>query len=178
MNKKNLMFAFAIALATANGFAEMTAHLSQVKIVKNGDQELRQSADLMKPGEIIEYTVVYINPDKATVKNLKATLPVPAGMEFMPATAAPKEVEVSTDGTTFGKFPILRKEKDRDGKEVEKPVRLSEYRFLRWSLGDLNAGSSKTVAARMKLNDVPPVSAAKTMAPSRKLTRPSRLNFR
>lgn len=38
-----------------------------------------------------------------------------------------------------------------DGRTARREVPASEYRFLRWNLGDLPAGSTRTVRARMQL---------------------------
>jgi hypothetical protein len=39
-----------------------------------------------------------------------------------------------------------------DGKELREPVPLSEYRALRWQVGQLGAGKSVQFAARAKVD--------------------------
>jgi len=46
------------------------------------------------------------------------------------------------DGITFAAFPLRRPVRQPDGTVIEQPIPWSEYRALRWSIGDLNAGKS------------------------------------
>jgi hypothetical protein len=45
----------------------------------------------------------------------------------------------------------MRPVKQPDGTVIQQPVPWSEYRALRWSVGDLDAGKSVTVSARARL---------------------------
>jgi hypothetical protein len=90
-----------------------------------------------------------------------ATLPVPHGMEFLPSTASPVRVMASTDGANFAAVPLMRKVHKADGTVDEQPVPVSEYRFLRWNLGELPAGAGKNVSARMRLTGPAAVAAAR-----------------
>jgi uncharacterized repeat protein (TIGR01451 family) len=132
-------------------FAEVTVQLTASKVVKTTGKETLEPADKMKPGETVEYKAVYKNSDSKTVRDLKADLPVPAGMQFVPNTATPAAPMASTDGVTYSKLPLIRKVKGSDGQMHDEPVPVSEYRSLRWELGELPAGASKTVSARMLL---------------------------
>jgi hypothetical protein len=38
-----------------------------------------------------------------------------------------------------------------DGKRESRPVPLSEYRYLRWNLGELKPGAQAVVTARMRM---------------------------
>lgn len=80
-----------------------------------------------------------------------ATLPVPEGaMSYLAGSAAPKAVQASLDGKTFAPLPLTR-EVMRKGLRVVERVPASEYRFLRWNLGDLAPGQAVTVSSRMKV---------------------------
>jgi uncharacterized repeat protein (TIGR01451 family) len=145
----------------AAAFGQVTAEMSASKVVVQDQKEVMNSAQQARPGDVIEYSVVYRNHDKSTAKTVMATLPVPHGMEFLPKTASPAQLTASTDGVHFAALPLMRKVKKADGTMQEQMVPYSEYRFLRWSLGDMAAGSSKNVSARMRIVDVAPVMAAK-----------------
>ncbi|HEY7402040.1 MAG TPA: hypothetical protein VIB39_00835 [Candidatus Angelobacter sp.] len=131
--------------------AEVKVELKASKIVVVNGAEQKQSADKAKPGEIIEYVAEYRNTAKTSVSNVVATLPVPPGMEYVPDTAEPAQVMASTDDHNYSPVPLKRSVRGADGKMVEQLVPFSEYRSLRWKLGDIQGGASKSVKARMKV---------------------------
>lgn len=131
--------------------AEVKVVLTASKIVLVNGVEERQSADKAKPGDIIEYIAEYRNTSKTPVSNVVATLPVPSGMEYIPETADPTPVLASTDEHNYAPVPLKRMVRGADGKMVEQQVPYSEYRSLRWKLGDLGGEASKSVKARMKV---------------------------
>ena len=155
MNSVKTLVWARVALATLALYlplqAEVKVNLVASKIVSVDGAEHKQSADKAKPGEVIEYAAEYKNLDKASVKNVMATLPVPAGLEYLPQTSSPQSMLASTDGNTYAPAPLKRSVRGADGKMVEELVPYSEYRSLRWSLGEISAGASKTVVARMKV---------------------------
>lgn len=131
---------------------DVIVELSAQKVIKGPDgREKFESAEKSAPGEIIEYTVVYRNKGKAEVKNLLGTLPVPQGMEYLPATSKPEKVTASLDGKIYGNVPLKKKVKMPNGREETREVPYGEYRFLRWDLISLPAGQSVRVSARMRL---------------------------
>ncbi len=126
----------------------LTAHKV---IVKADGKEVLEAAERAQPGEVIEYKVVYQNKSDHEVAGLQATLPVPAGMEYLSDTAKPVPVTASLDGDKYAAVPLKRKVKLPDGKEEERTVPYAEYRFLRWDIGALSKGKNSTVIARMRV---------------------------
>lgn len=105
-----------------------------------------------QPGDTIEYQVAYRNHGKAAARQVVATLPVPAnGMAYLPDSAAPTSLEASLDGKQFHAVPLTRLVL-RNGRQETELVPASEYRFLRWKLGELPPGQSITVKSRMRLH--------------------------
>ena len=141
--------------------AEVTVQLTAYKVVKNAGKETLSAADKMMPGETVEYKAVYKNTNKSAVHDVKASLPIPQGMQFVPNTAVPAAPMASTDGVKFSKLPLMKQVKGADGKMHEEPVPYSEYRSLRWDLGEIPAGGSKTVSARMLLTSAQDVNTQK-----------------
>jgi uncharacterized repeat protein (TIGR01451 family) len=125
--------------------------MSQSKIVVANGVEQKQSADKVKPGDVIEYVVECKNPGTKAVKDFKPVLPVPAALEYIPQSASPVPVMASTDGKNFAPVPLKRKVQGADGKMSEQLVPVSEYRSLQWDLGNIEGGASKSVKARMKV---------------------------
>ena len=98
----------------------------------------------------------------------EATLPVPPDMRLIANTARPAGALASTDNQKFEPMPLKRKVKLADGREELRDVPLSEYRALRWPLGDLAPGASQVVSARMQVNPVDTANAPAPAAPAKK----------
>ncbi|HBF51938.1 MAG TPA: hypothetical protein DDX04_18085 [Massilia sp.] len=140
-----LSWAFA-----ASGDVDVT--LQAFQVVNTAKEVKLVPTTRANPGDTIEYQVTYRNNGTTPAKQTKAVLPVPAsGMAYLPDTASPAKVEASLDGKTYAPAP-LKREVVRDGKKVTEVVPPSEYRFLRWDLGDLPPGQAATVKSRMRLN--------------------------
>jgi uncharacterized repeat protein (TIGR01451 family) len=131
--------------------AEVKVLLTASKIVMVNGSEQKQSSDKARPGDTIEYAAEYKNTGKSGVANVVATLPVPSGMEYLPQSAMPDQASASIDDKNYAPIPLKRQVRGVDGRTREEMVPFSEYRSLRWNLGEIGAGSSKPVKARMKL---------------------------
>jgi len=131
--------------------AEIKVLLIANKIIRVDGTEKKESGDKVKPGEVIEYVAEYENHDKSPAKNVIATLPVPAGMEYVPETAIPNQVMASTSDGNYAPVPLKKVVRGADGKVTQELVPYSDYRSLRWNLGDMDGGTSKSVRARMKV---------------------------
>ncbi len=139
---------FVLSLVAA---AQVKVEMKAEKVTVQNGKELTASADKAAPGDVVQYTAVYKNPDKSPAKRVFATLPIPPATEYVSGTGAPTGAMASTDGTNFYAIPLKRTVKNAEGKMVEQEIPVSEYRALRWSLGDLASGESRTVSARVKL---------------------------
>ena len=131
--------------------AELKSVLVAYKIVMADGVEQRQPADKAKPGDVVEYVAEYQNTDKRPVNNVLAKLPIPSGMEYLPETGSPAGIMASTDDVNFAAVPLKRSVRQADGTMAQQLVPYSEYRSLRWNLGEIAGGASKTVKARMKI---------------------------
>jgi len=155
MNLFVRLFAIAALLLSQHTFAAevLSATLEASKVVRGNDgKEQLLSADKARPGDVVEYRAQYKNVSAKSLRGVMAVLPVPAvGMEYLTNTALPGGAEASIDGVNFAPPPLRRLVRLPDGTQRQQLVPTSEYRFLRWSLGDLPAGASKSVAARMRV---------------------------
>ncbi len=136
---------------------DLDIKLSAAKVIVVDGKETLELAEKAKPGETIQYTAVYANKSGHGIRNLAPTLPIPTGTELITSSVNPTASEASTDDGKFQTFPLKRKVKSPDGKEMEREVPASEYRALRWSIGDLAAGASTSVVARVKITASRPV---------------------
>ena len=123
-------------------------------------------AKTAKPGDIIEYQVTYANKGKTAVRDLAATLPIPADTEFLRNTSRPATARASVGDGKFQAIPLKRKVKLPSGKEEEIDIPFSEYRALQWSLGELAAGKSVVVSARVRVSDAPNTAPAPATPPT------------
>jgi len=157
-----LVAGIAVLLAAPAAFAEVSVQVTTNRVVTGVDgKQTLQDGSHARPGDVLEYHAVYRNNGAKPARDLLATLPVPAnGLEYLPKTAFPDGVQASLDGRTFTTPPLMRTVKLPDGKEVLREVPVSEYRFLRWKLGELPPGKSVTVGARMRVLSEPVAEAS------------------
>jgi uncharacterized repeat protein (TIGR01451 family) len=138
--------------ANAQKANDVVVTLKAQKVMQTSDgKEVLRVADRAMPGEIIQYDALYRNQGKTGIRNLQPTLPIPAGLEYLPDSAKPSPSKASVDGKNFAPIPLMRQVALPDGKTQEEPVPPSEYRALRWELGDLESGRNALVSARARL---------------------------
>lgn len=147
----------------------VTVKLAQFKVVTGpGGQERLVDASSVKPGDIVEYQATYLNRDTKPVTGLLATLPIPAGMEYLPKTASPgaDRVKAATQGGAYGVEPLQR-QVQVNGKPQIEPVPYGQYRSLQWALGQLPPGAEFLVKARVQVERYLPPKAASLPGTSR-----------
>lgn len=160
-----VMYLFFISFCAAPSFAQDTGDVVSIltvsRVVTGQDgKEARAPAATAKPGDVLEYVAEYRNTGKAPAKKLEATLPIPAGTDYVPDSASPAGASASLDGTKFEPVPLKRKVKQPDNKVVEQLVPYVEYRFIRWPPQDLGTGKSLKYSARAKMTvDAPPAAS-------------------
>lgn len=151
------------------GSKTVAVALTQHKVVKTADgKEQLLEASSVKPGDILEYRATYTNNTGKAVSGLVADLPIPEGLEYLPRSAKPGAalVKAAAKDGVYGAEPLMRK---ADGNKTE-PVPYSDYRALRWTLGQLPANGVTAVSARAKVEVVvppaPKAAAAAVQAPA------------
>jgi uncharacterized repeat protein (TIGR01451 family) len=153
---KHIVGAVVCACAAAPLYAQQSqspvqTRLEARKVVVAADgKETFAAAESARPGDVIEYTATYRNSGRAPVSNVQATLPIPPHTELVPDSARPANAQASVDGRTFSPLPLLRKVR-REGREIDEPVPIREYRYLRWFPGEMAGGASNTFTARVRV---------------------------
>lgn len=125
--------------------------LVQSKVVKDAQgKEQRVAADSVKPGDVLEYRATYTNNTGKAVTGMVANLPIPEGLAYLPQSAKPGAtlVKAATKDGQFAAEPLSRVV---NGKPEAVPY--SEYRALRWSLGQLPANGVTAVSARARVEE-------------------------
>jgi hypothetical protein len=179
-----LKWPIAIAVATAAGLGQaqgpaaiaakpaavvepMQISLVRTKIVNENGKETRQSAAIAKPGDVFEEVVTYKNVSNGALTKVQALLPVPPNTELVMASVIPANAKASVDGNVFADMPLKRKIRQPNGVEIEQVVPLSEYRYLRWDIASMPAGSALPFSARFKISNTPAASVASAGATGR-----------
>jgi uncharacterized repeat protein (TIGR01451 family) len=138
--------------ANAQNANDVVVTLKAQKVERTRDgKEVLRIADRAMPGEVIQYDALYRNQGKKGIHNLQPTLPIPAGLEYLADSAKPAPSKASLDGKNFAPVPLMRQVVLPDGNVKQEPVPASEYRALRWELGDLDSGRNALVSARARL---------------------------
>jgi uncharacterized repeat protein (TIGR01451 family) len=154
LSRSRALLLFAImaggaSLATAS--EPLTNTLSVHRIVGPAASETSEPAANARPGDVLEYVAELRNTGGSTARGLSATLPLPAGTEFLPGSQHPADARGSVDGVSFDTLPLKRLVKQTDGTLREELVPLREYRYLRWPATDLAAGGALSVSARVTI---------------------------
>ena len=135
--------------APAKDLVQATLQQFVVVTGKDGKEQFNE-ADTVRPGDIIEYRVRYVNRSGSSVNDFTATLPLPEQLEYMPKSAKPGAnlAQAATADNKFAAEPLMR---TAPGKAAE-AVPYAEYRSLRWNLGLLPADAVTEVAARARVS--------------------------
>ncbi|MET0534400.1 MAG: hypothetical protein ABW171_09265 [Steroidobacter sp.] len=159
MKRYATLLATCAALLLQPAFAADSLHakLEANKVIRGTDgTEQLSIVDSARPGDVVEYRATYTNVSSKPLHDVMATLPVPGiGIEFLLDTARPAGVEASLDGMWFARAPLRRLVRTADGKPQQQLVPTAQYRFLRWPIGDLAPGESKSVSTRVRLTSGP-----------------------
>ncbi|RYG67314.1 DUF11 domain-containing protein [bacterium] len=159
-NKIGTTWLTGIALMGCAGFAfaqgttlraNIVPELTAFKVVSSNGAEKLTSADKIAPGDVIEYQVRYANTGGKAARQLQAILPIPASLQFVSGSAQPAGALASLDGKTYSAMPLKRSVKAADGSTKTVVIPTSEYRYLRWSIDNLDAGKAVKVEARAQL---------------------------
>jgi len=146
-----LFVAGLLPCGVAMAAGDVSVALIANRVTMSQGKEAYIPADHARPGETIEYRATYTNAGSHVAKDVEATLPVPTGLEYLPNSAAPVRLLASLDGKSYAPVPLTRQVKTASGKLEVREVPASEYRSLRWSVGDLAPHASREVKARMRV---------------------------
>ncbi|MFT4173638.1 MAG: hypothetical protein QM639_13820 [Rhodocyclaceae bacterium] len=138
--------------AFAQADVAVSLEVVAIHVQADGTERVAPAAQA-RPDDILEYRATYRNRGTTTARQVQATLPVPAGqVSYVMNAAQPRQVRASVDGRVYDAPPLKRTVVGADGRRKEESVPLSEYRSLRWDLGDIAPGASKVVSARVRVN--------------------------
>lgn len=141
MKKIMILFTIISLNTVANN---IQTKLSHTKVVRDKEGKLEKvQANLVSPGDILEYTFTIDNQETESIKNLNPAIPVPTGTTLIPNTEKPKEAFVSVNGRDFHPYPIKV-----NGEEVD----LNEYRIVSWNVEKLEPGEKIELQMQVLVN--------------------------
>lgn len=142
----------AAELRATKGKSDLAIALTAQRVVKQSDgSEKLLVADRALPGEMIQYDTLCQNQGAKALNNVAPMLPIPAGMVYVDGSASPAPSEASLDGKSFSPIPLKRQVTMPTGEVTEQEVPATEYRALRWQLGELAPGAKTVLVARTRI---------------------------
>ncbi|MGQ7845574.1 hypothetical protein ACUNV4_13910 [Granulosicoccus sp. 3-233] len=139
-------FVFA-SVSLAEG--PVSGHISAYTVTVDADgKEIIQPTAEARPGELMEYRLIFVNNGKSEVSGMSIVDPIPANTTFVSDSAnsnAESRFEVSVDGgRTFESEPVLRIETQADGSQKQVVIPPSQYTHVRWAAVETLDGEGGT----------------------------------
>jgi uncharacterized repeat protein (TIGR01451 family) len=137
------------AAASVSAEPRLASRLVLARVVMDSGAEKLVPADAIQPGDVLQYTAHFGNPTAATMRDVVASVPVPAGTQWLPRSEQPSPVLASVDGVVFAPMPLMRKLLLPNGQWKQVVVPLAEIRHLRWPARPLAANESFSTQMRV-----------------------------
>ena len=108
----------------------------EVKVKKQGKWALETiPVEKTGPGDVLVYTIAYLNAGKTPAHEARIENPVPRGAVLIPESPAGVDADVTCSidhGRTWYKPPVMVQVKNPAGKEVVQPAPVERYTHIRW----------------------------------------------
>ena len=118
-------------------------------------QTKRVVADKVEPGDIIFYTLSYVNSGDEAATNAVLDDPIPKGTVYVAGSAFGDGADITfsiDSGRTFKKPSLLTYEVELPGGKIEKRTASPEqYTHIRWTLSAIPAHGSGQVGFRVRV---------------------------
>lgn len=152
-----LFIAVLLLIPAVNVFAtpQVSISITAEKEVTINKQKKMIVAKDIKPGDVIFYTIRFINSGDSTATNAVLDDPIPQGTIYIPGTADGNNTDITFSmdgGKTFKKPSLLTYEVKLPGKKAEKKVASPEqYTHIRWVISTISAGGKGQVGFQVKV---------------------------
>jgi uncharacterized repeat protein (TIGR01451 family) len=152
-----LLIALALLMLSAEVFAKSLVSISmkaEKEVTVNKEKKM-VAAKEVNPGDVIFYTLSYVNSGDETATNAVMDDPIPKGTVYLPGSAFGKDAEITFSidgGKTFKKPSLLSYEfKLPSGKIEKRSVSPEEYTHVRWTFKIIPARGSGQVGFQVKM---------------------------
>jgi len=151
-----LLIASVLLLLSAEVFAKSLVSISITaeKEVTVNKVTKKIAATTINPGDVIFYTLSYINSGDEAATSVVLDDPIPAGTAYIPGSAYGEGAEIifSVDGKSFMKPSLLTYEiKNRNGSFEKRTASPEEYTHIRWVIAKIAAGARGNVGFQVRI---------------------------
>jgi uncharacterized repeat protein (TIGR01451 family) len=133
----------------------MKAEKDVVVVTKGEKTTKRVAAANINPGDVIFYTLNFVNSGDEAATNAVLDDPIPKGTVYLPGSAFGKDAEITFSidgGNTFKKPSLLTYEvKLANGKTEKRSASPEEYTHIRWTVSTIPAGGSGQVGFQVRM---------------------------
>jgi uncharacterized repeat protein (TIGR01451 family) len=113
------------------------------------------AAEKVNPGDVIFYTINYVNSGNEEAKDAFLDDPIPKGTVYITGSAFGENAEITFSidgGKTFKKPSLLTYEvKTAEGKIEKKSASPEKYTHIRWTVNTIPAGGKGKVGFQVKM---------------------------
>ena len=137
---------FAEALISVSMKAEKEVTVN--KVIK------RVAADKVNPGDVIFYTINYVNSGDKEATNSFLDDPIPKGSVYIPGSAFGDNTEITFSidgGKTFKKPSLLTYEVKVNGKMEKRIASPEQYTDIRWTVSVIPARGSGQIGFKVRV---------------------------
>ncbi len=149
-----VLSAFANRVSAAEEPLQGAMRSFLVEMNEEGKEVLTET-EQVKPGQVIEYALVYGNVTDGNLSDVNILGPIPEGTVYMAGTAVIIDKitpRFSIDGgVLFKPEPVLYTVKQDDGTELERVATPDMYTHVRWTVENLLAQQKLTLKYRVKV---------------------------
>ena len=155
------MVVLAVLLLTAAAFAKPLVSVSmkaekEVTVVTKGQKATKKvEAATVDPGNVVFYTLTYVNKGDEPASDAVLDDPIPKGTVYLPGSAFGSGTDISFSidgGKTFKKPTLLTYDVKLPNGKVEKRVASpEEYTHIRWTVKTIPAGSTGKVGFQVRV---------------------------
>ncbi len=151
-----LLVASVLLLLSAEVFAKSLVSISITaeKEVTVNKVTKKVAATTINPGDVIFYTLNYINSGDDAATSAVLDDPIPAGTAYILGSAYGEGAEIifSIDGKTFKKPSLLTYEiKNRNGSMEKRTASPEDYTHIRWVIPKIAAGAKGKVGFQVRI---------------------------
>jgi len=144
-----MVFASPLVSVSMKAEKEVSVGTKGEKVTK------RVAATNVDPGDVIFYTLHFVNSGDEAANSAVLDDPIPKGTVYLPGSAFGKDAEITfsiDNGNTFKKPSLLTYEvKMPNGKTEKRSASPEEYTHIRWTVRVIPAGGSGSVGFQVRM---------------------------
>jgi uncharacterized repeat protein (TIGR01451 family) len=151
-----LLIALVFLMLSAEVFAKPLISVSmkaEKEVIVNKEKKMI-AADKVNSGDVIFYTLSYVNSGNEAATNAVLDDPIPKGTVYLDGSAFGKDADITFSidgGKTFKKPSLLTYEVKISGKTEKKTASPEQYSNIRWTISVVPAKGSGQIGFQVKV---------------------------